>query len=200
MERTVHAIIEYIKNATGRGGPFVAALDGRCAAGKTTLAALLQQEWTRQTGQNCPVLHMDDFFLREDQRTPERLQQPGGNVDWERFLQEALLPLKRGNPFCYRPYRCHLGQLVEPVRVEPGPVNFVEGTYSCHPALWSQYGLHIFLTVSPEEQLLRIQKRNGAQAAMFQNKWIPLEEQYFQACQIQQQCELCFAADRLKRP
>ena len=195
MEQIVQAIMERMIDLKYKDRALVVALDGRCAAGKTTLAARLQQEWMRQNGQVCPVLHMDDFFLRAEQRTLERLQQPGGNVDWERFLQEALQPLKQGVPFSYRPYRCHLGRLTEPVWVEPGPVNFVEGTYSCHPALWDHYGLHVFLTVHPEEQLRRIQKRNGADAATFQNRWIPLEERYFQAYQVQQRCELYFATD-----
>ena len=68
------------------------AIDGRCAAGKTTLAASLQAQL------GCNVFHMDDFFLRPEQRTPERLHQPGGNVDFERFLTEVLRPLYDGDP------------------------------------------------------------------------------------------------------
>lgn len=76
------------------------AIDGRCAAGKTTLAASLQAQLA------CNVFHMDDFFLRPEQRTPERLRQPGGNVDFERFLTEVLRPLRDGAPVTYRPYDC----------------------------------------------------------------------------------------------
>ena len=36
------------------------AIDGRCAAGKTTLAASLQAQL------GCNVFHMDDFFLRPE--------------------------------------------------------------------------------------------------------------------------------------
>ena len=65
------------------------AIDGGSASGKTTLGALLQSIYA------CPVFHMDDFFLRPEQRTPERYAQPGGNVDRERFWQEVLEPLRR---------------------------------------------------------------------------------------------------------
>ena len=51
------------------------AIDGPCTSGKTTFAAMLN----RRFGGN--VLHMDDFFLRPEQRTPERFAEPGGNVD-----------------------------------------------------------------------------------------------------------------------
>ena len=72
-----------------------------------------------------------------------------------------LLPLKQGLPFSYRPYDCRTQKFREPVWVEPDTVAVVEGSYSCHPELWDFYDLHIFLTVSPEEQRLRIRRRNG---------------------------------------
>ena len=81
--------------------PAVVAIDGRCASGKTTLAARLKQEL------RCSMFSLDDFFLRPEQRTPQRLAQPGGNVDYERFSQEILLPWRKGKPFFYRPYNCH---------------------------------------------------------------------------------------------
>ena len=163
------------------------AVDGRCASGKTTLAAQLQKDF------GCNVIHMDDFFLRSEQRTEERLRQPGGNIDWERFREEVLTPFRLGVPFSYRPYDCHLQDFREPISVIPNRLTVVEGSYSCHPELWDYYDLHIFLSASPDEQLRRIQERNGPdQAKVFQQKWIPLEEWYFQAFQIAQRCELCF--------
>lgn len=45
---------------------------------------------------NCTVFHIDDYFLRPEQRTETRLAQPGGNVDYERFAEEILNPLKSG--------------------------------------------------------------------------------------------------------
>ena len=49
---------------------------------------------------------MDDFFLRPEQRTPERFSEPGGNVDRERFLSEVLLPLRQGEAVDYRRFDC----------------------------------------------------------------------------------------------
>lgn len=70
--------------------PFLIAIDGRCAAGKTTFAEKLSSIM------ECSVIHMDHFFLRPEQRTKERLAQAGGNVDRERFMEEVLKPLKAG--------------------------------------------------------------------------------------------------------
>lgn len=162
------------------------AIDGRCAAGKTTLAASLR------TVLDCNVFHMDDFFLRPEQRTPERLHQPGGNVDFERFLAEVLRPLHDGASVLYRPYDCHTQQLCAPVRAEVRPVNIIEGSYSCHPALWDLYDLHVFLSVSPEEQRHRIAARNGEEMLpMFTNVWIPMEEAYFAQFQVTERADLC---------
>ena len=82
-----------------------------------------------------------------------------------------------------------------PIALERSAVVVVEGSYSCHPALWDSYDLHVFLDVDPEEQLRRIRARNGARGAqVFRDRWIPLEERYFQAFSIPQRCELSFLA------
>ena len=91
----------------------IVALDGFCTAGKTTLAARLSETY------DCHVIHMDDFFLRPEQRTPQRLAEPGGNVDYERFSEEILIPLKEGRPVTYRPYDCSAQALAQPVTLAP---------------------------------------------------------------------------------
>lgn len=174
-----------IKAQSRIGAPFLIAVDGRCASGKTTLAAYIK----KQSG--CQVVHMDDFFLRPEQRTEERLAQPGGNVDWERFREEVLLPLRRGEQALFRPYDCHSQKWGEPVVVMPDSVIVVEGSYCCHPQLWDFYDRHVFLSVDPTEQLRRIERRNGKAAlTIFRDRWIPLEERYFEAFHIEERC-LC---------
>lgn len=161
------------------------ALDGRCAAGKTTLAAVLKQRL------DCEVIHMDDFFLRPEQRTRERLAVPGGNVDYERFKEEVMGPLRARADFSFCPYDCHTQSMKEPVRVKENRVVLVEGAYSCHPQLWDDYDLHVFLDVDRAVQQKRILARNGREAAeIFAKKWLPLEEAYFRAYKIRERCEL----------
>ena len=168
-------------------GRLILAVDGRCAAGKTTLAARLQEQF------GCTVFHMDDFFLRPEQRTEARYRQPGGNVDYERFREEVLLPLYRGaDSVTYRPFDCKSQTLQAPVQLRSGRVNLVEGAYSCHPELTEFYDLRIFLDITGEEQMERIKKRNGENAAtVFAAKWIPLEELYFKTFDIRNSCDMC---------
>lgn len=162
----------------------IIALDGRCASGKTTLAAELGARY------GWSVVHMDHFFLRPEQRSPARYARPGGNVDHERFLEEVLLPLRRGERPVYRPFDCRSQALLPPVPFEPGPVVLVEGSYSCHPALWAQYDLRAFLTVDSKIQMERVAAREGEEyAQVFREKWIPLEERYFSACGVEGRCD-----------
>lgn len=167
-----------------RGERAVIAIEGRCAAGKSTAAGWLSQRF------GVPVVHMDHFFLRPEQRARERLAKPGENVDHERFREEVLEPLAAGEAVSYRPYSCRTGTLGEPIMLGPSPVVLVEGSYSCHPALWDYYDRRVFFTVDPEEQLRRIEARDGSsQLKVFREKWIPLEERYFSAFQVEERCD-----------
>ena len=155
------------------------AIDGRCAAGKTTLCAALEENLSDV---GVTVLHMDDFFLQPDRRTPERLATPGGNVDHERFLADVLLPLSRGEDFTYQPFSCKTQSLCEAVRIHPASIVLIEGAYASHPDLRRLYDLRFFLTVDPALQMSRIMARNGEDAAeTFRTRWIPLEEAYISA-------------------
>lgn len=161
------------------------AIEGGSASGKTTLSGLLSRIY------GCTVFHMDDFFLRPEQRTPERLAEPGGNVDRERFLREVLLPLTERQGIRYQRYDCHTQAMQPPVDVTPKALTVVEGAYSLHPLLAGHYDLSVFLRISPELQHRRILKRNGAEIAeRFFSMWVPLETTYFEAMDPASRCDL----------
>lgn len=184
--------IEEKRKASGKAY-FVVAIDGRCGAGKTTLAADIRNLC------DCQVLPMDHFFLRPEQRTKERLTCPGGNVDYERFEEEVLKVLGREEELYYRPYSCREQKLAEPIKINRTPLIVVEGSYSCHPALRSYYDMKIFLTVGKQEQLKRIERRNGQEGlSIFREKWIPLEEEYFEACKVEKICDIRINTDILQ--
>ncbi len=164
-----------------QNGRVVMALDGGSASGKTTLAKLLADVY------DCTVFHMDDFFLRPEQRTPERFAKPGGNVDWERFLEEVLEPAHRGECVRYRRFDCSTFTIQEPVPVMPGKLNVVEGAYSLHPQLEKFYDLKVFLDVTSKLQKERIVKRNTPEMAKrFFEEWIPMEKIYFESRKVKE--------------
>lgn len=161
------------------------ALDGPCATGKTTLGGILSQLY------QCPLFHLDDFFLPPERKTAQRLAEPGGNVDAERFFTDVLSPLSRGETVRYRPYRCHLGTLGEEITVPPAPLAVVEGVYSLRPDLRPYYHVTCFLEVPWSTRRARLLSRNGAEGLdRFEKLWIPLENAYFQAFPIRERCDV----------
>ena len=183
-------LLSAIDRKMAAGEPVIAAIEGGSAAGKTTAAEVLQKLY------GCPVLHMDDFFLRPEQRTPQRFAEPGGNVDRERFLEEVLLPLRSGRPAAYRRYDCHSQTILPAVEVAPAPLILVEGAYSCHPALRQHYDLTAFLRIGPELQRRRIEKRNTPELQkLFFEVWTPMEQRYFDAFSIPAGCDLILEVD-----
>lgn len=182
------AYLEFLpvfRAAVGLGCPAVLAVDGRCGSGKTSLAALLREVF------GCAVFHVDDFFLPMELRTPERLAEPGGNIDRGRLLREVLAPLRAGEKIRYRPYSCLEGKLLPPVEERPGALAVVEGTYALHPDFLDFYGLKVFLTCSPAAQQRRIFLRNGGEWLHdFLETWIPAEERYFESMRVNRNCDL----------
>ena len=160
------------------------AIDGPCTAGKTTLSGILAEKY------GCNVVHMDSFFLRPEQRTPERLSEPGGNVDYERFFEEVLLPLSAGVPFTYRPFSCASQRLAPAVTVTPKALTVIEGTYALHPYFRDPYDLRVFLSVDPPVQRQRIGLREVWKQERFFREWIPMEQRYFQAFALQENCDM----------
>ena len=173
-----------IDDLLARKRPVLLAIDGRCGAGKTTLAGQLAARY------DCNLFHMDDFFLRPEQRTAQRYSEPGGNVDYERFLAEVLTPLLQNQPFSYQRYDCSVQALTEPMQVVPKPLNIIEGSYSTHPWFSAPYDLTVFLTVDPATQRNRILQRPPHLHEGFFQRWIPLEEAYFQACSTAEDCDI----------
>ena len=170
----------------------IVGIDGRCASGKTSAAKFLSEVFA------CPVIHMDHFFLRPEMRTPERLAEPGGNIDRERFLEEVAPFLEDSKAFSYRPFDCHRMDFSTPITVPVSSVLIVEGTYTLSPALWALFDLRVALTVSPEQQLRRIQKRNGsALLEVFKTRWIPMEERYFEKFRLFERCDVVINTSEL---
>lgn len=164
-----------------KNGVILIAVDGKCGSGKSTLGAYLQQKF------DANLFHTDDFFLQDEQRTPARLAETGGNVDYERFYREVLIPVTENREVCYRRFDCSVRQLCDGIVIPPRRVNIVEGSYSCHPYFGEPYDLKIFMEINETQQLQNIAARSGAdKLELFQKVWIPKENQYFKQFQIKE--------------
>lgn len=167
---------------------FVVVIDGRCAAGKTTLAAIFAEEL------DAPCIHMDDFFLRPEQRTKERYSEAGGNLDRERFFSEVISNI--GCDFSYSPFLCRSMTLGEKICIRRSEFLVIEGAYSLHPSFGKYYDYAIFADVSSKTQMSRILNRNGEGAlSVFRDRWIPMEEKYFLTFNIKELCDISITTE-----
>ncbi len=161
------------------------AIDGAAAAGKTTLAAFLAQKY------DAPTVHMDDFFLPHERKTPARLAEFDGNIDRERFAAEVLPNLREAKPFSYGKYNCAEGKICEQVHVPASRLVIVEGVYALSPHFSNSYDIKIMLAVGKEEQLARLKARCAPwQFEKFLSTWLPLEERYFTLGAIREKCDM----------
>lgn len=176
LMEAVGELLRYKKQVT-------VALDGRCAAGKTTAAADLAGIFQGQ------VIHMDDFFLPQELRTKERYEEAGGNVHYERFRAEVIEKLQRQNSFSYRVFDCKRMDYNGERNISGGGLLLVEGAYSMHRFFGQPYDLTAFFDIEKEEQKKRIIARNGeASYKSFKERWIPLEEKYLDEQDIGRRC------------
>ena len=157
---------------------FIVAVDGPCASGKTTLVDDLAERipFTR--------ISMDDFFLPSELRTPERFSEKGGNIHYERFIDEVIVPLSQHRPFTYRRFSCRTLSYEGEVSVPEGGLIIVEGSYALHPKFTPYWDISFLLSIDPEEQIRRLSLRSPDKFEMFRTKWIPLENEYFSDCDI----------------
>ncbi len=172
--------------------PILIAIDGKSGSGKSTLGERLKEE----LGGN--LFHMDDFFLRPSQRTEERLEEIGGNVDYERFYP-ILRQIQQGETAIYQPYSCKLQVLEEEMTITPQVINIVEGSYSMHPYFGEIYDLTVALNIGKEEQRERILKRSGEEMLQrFVTEWIPKENAYLEKFRIYEKSHLVFNVSQNK--
>ena len=151
-------------------------LDGPCASGKTTLAGRLAEVF------GASVIHTDDFVIPHSMKTPERLAIPGGNCDAERLEREILGPWTQGGTVRYRKYDCASDRLLPEEILPDSRVLIIEGCYCNLPQIRKYADVRLFLDAPWEKRDWRLKMRETeASLKMFYEKWIPLENAYFEA-------------------
>lgn len=165
--------IEKMKNFTG-----VLAIDGRCGAGKSTLAFKLKELYDFQ------IIHMDDFFLPFEKRDENTFVTIAGNIDIKRFCEEIIYT--KSPVISYKKYNCKQKCFTEEVVIDKRKPLIIEGAYALHPKFVHIYDFKIFLDITKSEQKKRIINRNGVLGFdMFEKMWIPLEEKYIKEFEIE---------------
>ncbi len=165
--------------------PFVIALDGRSASGKTSLAQRLKREM------NIPVIHTDDFYRPKNQFGELELSEYSGNFDVDRFKSEVVSSIENYRPIKYGVFDCKEGIINRFDTITDYGCVIVEGAYCLHPKLGDYADIKLFFDVEREVQLQRIKARNGESALeKFVGIWIPCEEQYINKFKINETCDI----------
>ena len=176
-------VIERVETLRRTRDRVILVMDGMSCAGKTTATEALSRRW------DAPVIHMDDFYLPRALRTPERLAEPGGNVHYERFLEEVLPHLTAGEPFTYHLFDCGILDYAGEAHVPAAPVTIVEGAYAMHPRFGAYWDVAMFFSVDPEEQMARVARREPGKEEDFRTRWIPMENAYHAAFRTRERAD-----------
>lgn len=191
MNKKLGEIVSRINELLIEQDVVIVAIEGKCGAGKSTLGRLLQEHY------QCNLFHMDDYFLTPALRTPERLAEIGGNVDYLRFKEEILEPILKGIEVRFSPYHCQERCFGAPIEIQKNQLNIVEGCYSMHPTLIDYFHLKIFLDIDSNTQIKRIAERNGEMMLKrFVEEWIPKENLYHETFGIREKCDLIYQAEQ----
>lgn len=168
--------VRWIARGLAGGGRLLVTLDGPCASGKTTLADALARAFGGE------VIHTDEYVIPHAQKTRERLAVPGGNCDAERLVREALEPFRRGETVRYRRYDCRADRLLPEETLPDTRLLILEGSYCNLPAIRVCADVRLFLDTPWETREARLREREApAYLQQFYDRWIPLENAYFEA-------------------
>lgn len=146
----------------------ILALEGKCGSGKTTICNLLQ---------NVTIIDVDDFFLKAELKTKERLNEIGGNIDYELY-EQCLKMIKPTSTITYKTFDCHTQKYFNKTVTIKNKVLLV-GVYSYHQKVRSYINKLCYLIVNDNVQLELLKNRNNYDR--FVKEWIPLENIYYQS-------------------
>ena len=140
----------------------VVAIDGCGGSGKSTLAEQLAQRLGKP-----PIIHTDDFAS---------WNQP---IEWgQRFLNQVLVPLSRGEHPRFQRYDWARRQLGEWVDIHPGRLLVIEGVSSSRRAFSPYISFSIWVEASAEVRLARGLERDGPEMLGQWRSWMDEEGLY----------------------
>ena len=179
-------LFKLIQQPLSFGRRVILAIDGRCGAGKTTLAKIITNVY------GGDFISTDDFYLPFEFRTPERMAIPGGHIDYDRFIKQISDPIKAGQTHLeYYNFNCFTKTATPKTAKLNNNVIVIEGSYSLHPWINDLYSLSAFLNISDSIQKERILKRNGEEGyERFKNIWIPFEDNYHRVYKAHKRCSI----------
>lgn len=161
----------------------ITSLDGKCTAGKSTITKELENKYT--------IINIDDFFLPMNKKTKKRLDEIGGNIDYE-LVKETLLKIKEAwkenkKELEYKVFDCSKQDYYTKKITLKNKV-VLEGVYSYHKYFNDLIDYLAYLQVDEKTQFNRVSNRRLKDK--FINEWIPLENKYFDYYKLEDICDV----------
>ncbi|MFG2891443.1 uridine kinase [Streptomyces sp. NPDC048248] len=166
MDRDLTSLATRLRALPPSCGPVrLVAVDGHAGSGKSTFAGLLADALG-----GAPVLHTDDLATHEEL------------FAWgDRFREQVLEPLSRGEHARYGVYDWGRREFTERRELAPAPVVVVEGVGTGRRTLRPHLARLLWMELTPEQSWERGQLRDGPALATFWDGWIPAERRHFAA-------------------
>ena len=168
------------------------AIEGHSAAGKSSLASLVQGSRTDVT-----VVQTDDFYRPLDPGYRDTLDAAGGYAeyyDWQRLEAQVLSPLRAGRSARYQRYNWQRNSLGEWAEVKPSGLVIVEGCYSARPELRDYYDAIVVVTAASAAREHRQHLRSDARTDWL-IRWDAAERLYMERCHPESYADLVVSGD-----
>jgi uridine kinase len=141
-----------------RKNSVLVAIDGIPGGGKTSLGKYLEQKIPK-----IKQIKMDYFF-----------DPLIGDVNFEGFKKEVLIPLKNNRTASFKIYNWHQNKFMDVLTIKPGGIILIEGTSSMDRRLVSVYDYRIWVDCPRDIGLKRVLKRDKRKyRRTWIDKWMP---------------------------
>jgi uridine kinase len=186
MNQSIQQLIS-LANERKEGRPFLIAIDGHSAAGKSTLA-----NYVAKLLATTAIVHTDDFYrpMNEEKRF-ELNPQEGYEYyyDWQRLKQDVLQPLSTMQAAEFRTYDWQNNRLNGWKRMEPTNFIIVEGCYSARLEFGPFFNVIVFVETPLRERQRRQTERNDAMQAWL-DRWEASERFYIEMTNLQERADI----------
>jgi len=143
-------------------------IDGPAGAGKTTLAALLLEEFP-----HAHVVHLDDLYNGWDNALDTDLT--------ERLVRCIRDPLLGGQSIRYQRYDWYAGRFSDHIDLGVGRMLILEGVGAAQRQMRAHAALSVFIDIDPEMGRARVIERDGALSIDHIEAWQREEQRHFAA-------------------
>lgn len=162
----------------GNVGMTLLAIDGPAGAGKTTLAAKLEAEFSSHA--TVQVMHMDDLYNGWENALDQQLTDT---------LQMIVNAHAAGQVFEIKKYNWHTMQFGSAEKIAPTDFLILEGVGAGQKVVRAAGASTYWLDIQPEIGLQRVLDRDGAQIEQQMRQWQIDQDKHFASDQTRENCE-----------